>query len=422
MKHIVIIGAGFAGLKLARQLNNNKHYKITLIDKNNYHQFQPLLYQVATANLDASNVSFPLRTIFKHSKNVSVRITELKSINTANNTIETDTGTIEFDYLVIATGADTNYFGNDELSKNAFPMKSTLEALQLRNRIIQVFETASICKDELELQKLLTIVVVGGGPTGIELSGALAEIKHEKLPGEYPELNINKVKILLLEGSSGLLSAMREPSSKRSEQYLKNMGVVVKTNTIVKSYDGNQVILTNGETIPSALVIWAAGIKGNVPAGIEQTLVAPGNRIMVDQMNRVEGFTNIFTLGDLAYMKTESHPKALPQLASVAIDQAKNLANNFKNMLANKPLEPYHYVNKGYMATVGQNKAVVDLEFPKWSLGGFLAWFIWMSLHLFLLIGFKNRIVVFIHWIYKYFLRTQSLSLLFEPLLRRRKT
>jgi len=421
MKHIVIIGAGFAGLKLARELNNNKHYKITLIDKNNYHQFQPLLYQVATANLDASNVSFPLRTIFKNSKNVSVRITELKSINMDNNSIETDSGTIEFDYLVIATGADTNYFGNDELSKNAFPMKSTLEALQLRNHIIQNFESASICKDEEELKRLLTIVVVGGGPTGIELSGALAEIKHEKLPGEYPELNIDKVKILLLEGSPGLLSAMREPSSKRSEEYLKNMGVIVKTNTIVKSYDGNKVTLNTGETIPSALVIWAAGIKGNVPAGINQTILAPGNRIMVDQMNRVQGFTHIFTLGDLAYMKTESHPKALPQLASVAIDQAKNLAINFKNMVANKPLEPYHYINKGNMATVGKNKAVVDLEFPKWSLGGFFAWFIWMSLHLFLLIGFKNRIVVFIHWVYKYVMRTQSLSLLFEPLLRRRK-
>ena len=420
MKHIVIIGAGFAGLKLARQLNNNKHYKITLIDKNNYHQFQPLLYQVATANLDASNVSFPLRTIFKHSKNVSVRITSLVSINTVENTILTDTGTIAFDYLVLATGADTNFFGNEELSKNAFPMKNTLEALQLRNQIIQNLESASICAQEEELKRLLTIVVVGGGPTGIELSGALAEIKHEKLPGEYPELNIQKVKIYLLEASPGLLSAMRPRSSRRSEEYLKNMGVIVKTNTMLKSYDGKNVLLNSGETIPSALVIWAAGIKGNIPPGIEQTLIAPGNRILVDTLNRVQGFTHIFALGDVAFMSTEVHPKGYPQLASVAIDQAKNLADNFNKILENKPLKPYLFVNKGNMATIGKNKAVVDLEIPKWSLGGFFAWFIWMSLHLFLLIGFKNRIVVFIHWVYKYVMRTQSLSLLFEPLLRKK--
>ncbi len=418
-KHIVIIGAGFAGLRLARQLNNDPNYYMTLIDRNNYHQFQPLLYQVATANLDASNISFPLRHIFQKSKNVMIRIAELISVDIENNLIETSTGKMNYDYLVIATGADTNYYGNKNLKTNAFPMKSTLEALQLRNQIIENFEKASVSENKEEIEKLLNIVIVGGGPTGVELAGALAEMKLEKLPGEYPELDFTPMKIYLLEGGSKLLGNMSEISSEVSKQYLEKMGVIVKLNTLVKDYTGEMVFLQDETLIPSALVIWAAGITGNVPAGFEKGALAMGNRIKVDTLNKVLNTSNVYALGDIAYMETDDYPKGLPQVANVAIDQATNLAVNFKNLIKGYDLNVYKYTNKGTMATVGRNKAVVDLANPKVSFQGFVAWFIWMALHLFLLIGFKNKIIVFINWVYKYFTRNQSLSLMFKPLLRK---
>ena len=345
-KNIVIIGAGFAGLKLARKLNDDPNFKVTLIDRNNYHQFQPLLYQVATANLDASNISFPLRNIFQNSKNVQVRITELLSVDTENNSIETSSGKIDYDYLVIATGADTNYFGNKDLKAHAFPMKSTLEALQLRNQIIQNFEDASVSGNKETIEKLLNIVIVGGGPTGIELSGALAEMKHEKLPKEYPELDFRKMKIYLLEGGPKVLGNMTEISSKVSKHYLEKMGVTVKLNTRVKNYDGEKVHLADGSVIETALVIWAAGVTGNVPSGFDKKRIAPGNRIKVDTLNKVEASSNIYALGDIAYMETPCYPKGLPQLANVAIDQAINLAANLKNMTKGKDVTEYKYNNK----------------------------------------------------------------------------
>ncbi len=420
-KQVVIIGAGFAGLKLARKLNNHSNYNITLIDKNNYHQFQPLFYQVATASLDASNISFPLRKIFQKSKNVRIKIAEVNKVIVERNEIETNIGNIAYDYLVIATGADTNYFGNTNVMNNAFPMKTTVEALQLRNQIIQNFEDAATTNSSIELEKLLHIVIVGGGPTGIELSGALAEMKKYILPKEYPEIDFKKMNIYLLEGSNRVLGAMSDGSSKKSSHYLEKMGVVVKTNTIVKDYDGKQVLLQDGNIIPSALVIWAAGIKGNVLNGLDPQLIVRGNRIKVDEYSNVIGTNNVFALGDIAYMETTKYPKGHPQLASVAIDQAKNLANNLKKMLNEKhSLNAYVYVNKGTMATVGRKKAVVELEKPRINLYGVIAWLIWMTLHLFLLIGFKNRIMVFINWTYKYFTFDQSLRLLFPPLAKKK--
>lgn len=420
-KHIVIIGAGFGGLRLARLLNNNPHYRITLIDRHNFHQFQPLFYQVATANLDASNISFPLRSIFKNSKNVTIRIADLLSIDQRNNQVETSTGLLAYDYLVIATGADTNFYGNAGIKSNAFPMKSTVEALQLRNQLIQNFEDASVSRDNAVIEKLLTIVIVGGGPTGVELAGALAEMKHEKIPKEYPELQLSHMKIYLLEGMDKLLGNMSPASSEVSREYLEKMGVIIKTNTLVKEYDGDKVVLMDGHTISSAMVIWAAGVTGNMPKGITPDLMAPGNRIVVDAFNKVSGTDTIFVIGDIAFQPSSQYPKGLPQVANVAIDQATNLASNFKNLVSGKELTPYQYNNKGAMATVGRNKAVVDLAKPKLSFQGFFAWVVWMSLHLFLLIGFKNRIIVFINWVYKYFMRNQSLSLLFKPLLREKK-
>lgn len=417
IKHIVIVGAGFGGLKLARALNNNPHYSITLIDKNNYHQFQPLFYQVATASLDASNISFPLRKIFQKSKNVRIKIAEVNEIVSTENVLHTSIGNIQYDYLIVATGADTNYFGNMPIMQHAYPMKTTIEALQLRNRLIENFEQATLATDEHTLQKLLNIVVVGGGPTGIELSGALAEMKQYILPKEYPEIDCSLMKIFLLEGAGRVLGAMSSKSSAKSKKYLDDMGVITKTGAIVKAYDGAQVLLENGEIILTSLVIWAAGVKGNVLPGLDANVIAPGNRIKVDEYNKVINTKNIYAVGDVAFMASAAYPKGHPQLASVAIDQAKNLSANLKRMaIADKPCKPYVYTNKGTMATVGRSKAVVELEKPKISIYGPIAWLIWMTIHLFLLMGFKNRVLVFINWGYKYFTFDQSLRLIFSPL------
>jgi NADH:ubiquinone reductase (H+-translocating) len=413
-KHIVIIGAGFAGLKLARSLNNHPSYIITLIDKNNYHQFQPLLYQVATANLDASNISFPLRLIFKKSKNVTIRLANVTHIDIYNNVVKTTTVDFNYDYLVIATGAVTDYFGNTTVQEKVLPMKSTWDALQIRNKLLQYFEDAVSAKSADD-EKLLSIAIVGGGPTGVELSGALAEMKRDSLPLEYPELNFTKMEIYLLEGSDRLLAGMSKVSSEKTKAYLEEMGVTVKTNSLLKQYDGTNIVLGDASVIKSSFVIWTAGVKGNIPSGISTDLISKSNRIKTDTYNRVISTGNVFAVGDIALVESKTHPKGFPQLASVAIDQAKNIANNFKLLAEQKDMLPFHYVNKGSMATVGRNKAVVDLAVPKLSFQGFFAWVVWMTLHLFLLMGFKNRLIVFINWVYKYFTHRQSLSLLFKP-------
>ena len=414
-KQIVIIGAGFAGLKLARTLNNHPNYCITLIDKNNYHQFQPLFYQVAMANLDASNISFPLRNIFQKSKNVTIRVTEVILIDSPNKKVLTTNGNFTYDYLVIATGAVTNYFGNAAIEQYSYPMKTTWEALQIRNTLLTHFENA-ITANSLKAQKLLSFVIVGGGPTGVELSGALAEMKTDTLPLEYPELNFAEMHIYLLEGSAKLLGAMTTESSTKAKDYLEDLGVTVMLNTMVKEYNGRQLLLQDGNILESTFVIWAAGVKGNVPNGMAPEFVSKSSQIPTDAFHKVIGNNNIYALGDVALMASEQFPRGYPQLASVAIDQSVNLANNFLRLAKNKLLVPYQYTNKGSMATVGRNKAVVDLAKPHLSLHGFFAWLIWMTLHLFLLIGFKNRVVVFINWIYKYITHQQSLALLFPNL------
>lgn len=414
---LIIVGGGFGGLRLARKLNNVPGFDIVLLDRYNYHQFQPLFYQVATAGLDASNISFPLRKVFHKSKNVRIRIGELKEIIPSQNKIITSLGDMDYDVLVLATGADTNFFGNSVLKENAFPMKSTLEALQLRHRLIQNFEDALLARNEEELQKLLTLVIVGGGPTGVELSGALAEMKHYVLPNDYPELDFSKMKIYLLEGMSRTLAGMSEKSSEQSKHYLEKLGVTVLTNTIVKDYDGDRVTLDNGNIIRTGIVIWAAGIRGNVPGGIDKNLIARGNRIKVDDTNKVPGTQNIYVLGDLAYMDTEAYPNGHPQVAPVAMQQADWLAKNLR-WPPGEPWKPFVYKDKGSMATVGRNLAVVDIPKPKWHFGGFLAWLIWMGLHLVLILGVKNRLFVFLNWLYNYITFDQSLRLIFKEFYR----
>ncbi|HJS54995.1 MAG TPA: FAD-dependent oxidoreductase [Chitinophagaceae bacterium] len=412
---VIIVGGGFGGLKLARKLNNKKGFDILLIDKFNYHQFQPLFYQVATAGLDASNISFPLRKAFHNSKNIRIRITDLKQIIPTESKIITGIGEEHYDTLVLATGADTNFFGNKQLEEHAFPMKSTVEALQLRYKLIQNFEDALATKDKAELQRLMNIVVVGGGPTGVEVSGALAEMKKYVLPKDYPELDFSKMNIFLLEGTDKTLGHMSEFSSGHSRKYLEKLGVKVMTGALVQDYDGKNVLLKDSQTIPSATVLWAAGIKGNIPIGIDKSLIGRGNRIKVDRINRVIGFPNVYAIGDLAYMETPGYPNGHPQVATTAIQQARLLASNLAKIKAGRSdLKEYEYRDKGTMATVGRNLAVVDIPKPKLHFGGWFAWMIWMSLHLMLILGVKNKFFVFINWLYNYFTYDQSLRLIFR--------
>lgn len=419
---VVIVGGGFGGLKLARSLNNKKGFEVILIDKVNYHQFQPLLYQVATAGLDASNISFPLRKVFHKSKNVRIRLAEVKEIVPSQNKVITSAEEIDYDILVLATGTETNFFGNQQLVDYAFPMKSTVDALQIRHKLIRNFEEALLVKDAAELQRLMNIVVVGGGPTGVELSGALAEMKHYVLPKDYPELDFSKMNIYLLEGGSKTLGNMSEKSAADSYRYLTRLGVKVLTNTIVNNFDGDNVQLKDGNTIPSKTVIWAAGVTGSIPPGFDKSLIARGNRLIVDRYLRLKGFENIYVIGDLAYMETPKYPKSHPQLASAAIQQGKLLAENLKKLQANdREFTEFEYRDKGTLATVGRNLAVADFPKPKLHFGGFIAWIIWMSLHLVLILGVKNRFFVFSNWVYNYFTYDQSLRLIFPEFYKTKK-
>jgi len=411
LKRIVIIGAGFAGLQLARRLKGSD-FDITLIDQYNFHQFQPLFYQVATGRLEPSSVSFPLRKVFQNKANVHVRVAGVERIDKAAKTVYTDAGSFSYDYLVIATGCTTNYFGNKNIERYAFPMKSTTEAIALRNHILLNFEEALHASPE-EMESIMNIVVVGGGPTGVELSGSLAELKKNILPRDYPDMDFSKLNVYLLEAGPATLGPMSKISQQRSQAYLESMGVQVKVNTQVKDYDGKKVILADGNTIATNTLIWAAGVTGNVPNGIESSFLVRGNRIKTDIFNRMEGTEDIFVLGDIAYMETDTFPKGHPQLANVAIAQAKNLVTNFKRIQKGEALLPFMYKSPGTMATVGKRKAVVDLPFM--SFQGRFAWFVWMFLHLMLILSVKNKLIIFINWAISYFTNDTTLRLILLP-------
>ncbi|WP_118950208.1 NAD(P)/FAD-dependent oxidoreductase [Taibaiella helva] len=410
-KRIVILGAGFAGLQLARQLSNTS-FDITLIDRYNYHQFQPLFYQVATARIEPSSISFPLRKIFQRKKNIHVRIAEVKEIRSGENKVITDIGVFSYDRLVIATGCTTNFFGNQEIAAKAFPMKSTTEAMALRNRILMNFEEALRARGE-DLKAIMNIVVVGGGPTGVELSGALAEMKRNVLPKDYPDMDFSKLQVYLLEGGPATLGPMSKASQQKSQQYLEQLGVQVWTNSVVERYDGTTVYLKDGRNIKTHNLIWAAGVTGNIPGGLPKDLVQRGNRLKVDRYNLVEGFDNIYALGDIAYMETPKYPKGHPQVANVAINQAKLLGKNLKASLPGNAWKEYEYKDPGSMATVGKRKAVVDL--PKFSFQGRLAWFTWMFLHLMLILSVRNKLFIFINWAISYFTNDTTLRLILLP-------
>ncbi|WP_443939674.1 NAD(P)/FAD-dependent oxidoreductase [Pedobacter sp. MW01-1-1] len=397
---VVIVGGGFGGIELAKQLKN-KPFQVVMLDKHNYHTFQPLLYQVATGGLEPDSIAFPIRKIFKKQENIIFRVTKVNQILADENTVLTDIGTIQYDYLVLATGSTSNFFGNEEIEKNAMPMKSIPEALDLRSLILQNFEKSLIESNPDKKKALLNFVVVGGGPTGVETAGAIVELKKHVIPNDYPELDLSKVQIYLIENSPELLGPMSVQAQEKAKYFLTKMGVIVMNSTRVLGYDGQVLTLQDKEPLLAATVIWSAGVKGQVIPGLGKAEIMRGGRLKTDAQNLIVGYSNIYAIGDVAAIITEETPNGHPGVAPVALQQGTLLAKNLVNILEKKPLLPFNYFDKGSMATVGRNKAVVDIG--KIRFQGVFAWFTWMFVHLMTLVGFRNKIIVFVNWVWSYF-------------------
>ena len=405
---IVIIGAGFAGINLARRLSN-KDYQIVIIDRNNYHQFQPLLYQVAMSGIEPSSIAFPLRRLFSGKKNIHIRVAELLSINPGQKNMITNEGLVNYDILVLATGVTTNYYGNTQIESNTYSLKSVADALFLRNAILSDLEKALTIRDENLRQSHIDIVIVGGGPTGVEMAGSLAEMKKYILPHDYPELNAEEMDIYLVEGSKKLLASMSEEASAKSREYLEKLGVHVITETRVVNYDGNIITLSDGKTLHSNKVIWAAGIIGDKIEGIPPESYGKGNRIITDEFNQIKGLQDVFAIGDNAYME-EGKYSGHPQVAQPAIQQAKRLSKNLNNKAHGLPMSPFTYHDLGSMASIARNKAVADLPFMKTQ--GFFAWVLWLVVHLKSILGVKNQVSVLFNWIWSYITMDQNLRIM----------
>lgn len=407
---IIVIGGGFAGLQFARKLNGKIEKKVMVIDKANHHMFQPLFYQVACGRIEPSNISFPFRKIFQRSQNVQFRMTEVKEILPQENKIITEDATFHYDKLVIATGCKTNFFGNQKMESLAYGMKNTQEAISIRNHVLLTFEKLIIERKSTD-DGNWNIVIVGSGPTGVELAGAFAEMKREILPRDYPRMNFENLDIILVSSTEKPLAVMSEASQEKSEKYLKDLGVKFISNDRVVDYDGDKVYLKSGKNIASNNVIWAAGVTGNIISGLAEKSVK-NNRYIVDRYNRVQGFENIFAIGDIAYMETPKYPNGHPQVANVAINQGKNLAKNFLKK-SEKNWIPYEYADQGSMATIGKHRAVVDL--PKFKFQGFFAWYFWMFLHLMLILSVRNKLAIFFNWFWSYLNKDSSLRLIIIP-------
>ena len=410
-KRVVIVGGGYGGIKLARKLRNSG-FQVFLIDKTNYHQFQPLFYQVATAGLEAISISFPFRKMFQDYNDYHIRLAELKEVNPIANNIKTSIGIIDYDFLIIATGLGNNFYGNTNIEKYSFPLKSVTEALDLRNKILQNNEAAICVRDAVERKGVLSLAIVGGGPTGIELAGSLSEMRKYVLPKDYPELNYKDMEINLFDSATKLLKGMSAVSSARAEKYMKKLGVNVNFNSRIKDYDGRYLLLEDGRKFRTNTLIWAAGVTGHKIDGLNENIYWRGNRIKVDMFNRVVGYENIFAIGDIAYLCETAYPEGHPQLAEVAIQQAKLLANNLVKQEKHKKLKEFRYKDVGVMATIGRNLAVVDLPFMK--LGGVFAWIFFMFFHLMSIIVVKGKLRIFYHWSTKYFTYDKSLRLIFD--------
>ena len=397
---IVIVGGGFGGIELAKRLKN-KDVDVFMLDRHNYHTFQPLLYQVATGGLEADSIAFPLRKIFKGYTNFTFRVTEVERVVPERKILETSIGEISYDYLVLATGSETNFFGQKEVEHYSMPMKTIPEALNLRSMILQNMEEALIEPEVSRRDSLMNFVVVGGGPTGVELSGALAELKMHILPKDYSELNLNQMDIFLIEGTSGVLGTMSASASRKAKEFLTEMGVTVLTDIRVTGYDGKIIVLSNGRSILSRNVLWSAGVKGCVVDGIPATALVRGGRIKVDEFNKVPHLDGVYALGDVAAMISTEYPDGHPGVAPAAIQQGKTLAKNLLKIIRNQKPEAFKYNDKGSMATVGRNKAVVDIG--KIRFQGVFAWFVWMFVHLMSLVGFRNKLVTLVNWVWSYF-------------------
>jgi len=413
LPRVVIIGGGFAGISMAKQLAN-KSIQVVLLDKHNYHTFQPLLYQVSTAGLEPDSIAYPLRKIIKKHKHSFFRLAEVTQIDATNNVVETNIGNLSYDYLVIATGTKTNYFGNSTIEANSMPMKKIPQALNIRSLILQNLEKATIASSEETRKALLNFVIVGGGPTGVELAGAIAELKKHIVPRDYPDLDAETMQIHLIESHSRVLPPMSEHASKKAKEFLNRLGVHVHCNTIVKDYNGN-LVRTNSELqLHSKTFIWAAGVTGAPVHGLQaDALMQRSNRYKVNHYNQVESYNNIFALGDIAAMSTDAYPNGHPQVAQPAIQQGMLLGKNIRCLINGKPLKPFKYKDKGSMATIGRNKAVVDLH--RFKFAGFFAWFVWMFVHLMALVGFRNRVVVFFNWSYNYINFDKAARLIIRP-------
>jgi NADH dehydrogenase len=397
LPRIVVIGCGFAGLKFTKRIDSSR-FQVVLIDKNNYHTFQPLLYQVASSGLAPDSIVYPIRKIFKGKSNFFFRMAKVEHISTAEKMVHTDIGKIKYDHLVIASGATNNFFGMEQIEKYSMPMKSLTESLDLRSLILQNFEEALNTNDLEERNRLMNFVIVGGGPTGVELAGAISELREHVLPNDYPDLDFRQMQIHIIEAGSRVLGAMSEHASQKAKKALDKFGVQVWLDTKVEDYDGDTV-QTSKSNFESKTMIWAAGIQGSIPGGLNAA-VGRGRRILVDSFNQIEGMDQVYSIGDVAQINSEDYPNGNPMLASVAEQQGAHLARNLNRSLSGRPLEPFVYKDKGTMATIGRNKAVVDLPF--WKFSGFFGWLTWMFVHLMLLVDFRSRLVVFVDWVYSY--------------------
>lgn len=411
-KRVVIVGGGFGGLKLANALRNSG-MQVVLVDKNNYHQFPPLIYQVASSGLEPSSISFPFRKIFRKRKNFYFRMAEARSIFPEKKILQTSIGKVEYDYLVFAAGTTTNFFGNKHLEDEAMPMKTLSEAMGLRNALLSNLERSITCATEQERNELQNIVIVGGGATGVEIAGVLSEMKKYVLPADYPDMDSSQLNIFLIEAGGRLLSGMSPKSSEAAEQFLRNMGVNVCLHKKVIDYRDHKVILEDGMEIPTRTFIWVSGVKASPIDNLPSECIGRGGRLKVDAYNRVEGMEDVFAIGDQCIMTADKdYPNGHPQLAQVAIQQGKLLAENLKRMekKKKKALKPFHYRNLGSMATVGRNRAVA--EFKKVKTQGWIAWILWLVVHLRSILGVRNRISVMLNWMYDYFTYDQSLRII----------